>query len=61
MLVDAYVNLSSLSNKAGCFGKLLVCLPAAHQGGKLLATYEGQTKEFLTETSSLWGYSYVAW
>ncbi|CAD6588710.1 MAG: hypothetical protein ASARMPRED_003700 [Alectoria sarmentosa] len=45
----------------GCLGKLLIRLPAAHEGGDLLATYGGETKTFSTETSCFWGYSYFAW
>ena len=51
----------SVSNVEGCFGKLLICLPATHQGGTLLASFEGETKKFLTKTPGPWGYSYVAW
>lgn len=50
-----------ISHVVGCFGRLMICLPAAHIGGKLLLAYGGEVKDFSTETSSSWGYSYIAW
>ena len=59
--IASIADLDSFSNVAGCFGKLIICLPAAHRGGKVLLEYGGDVEEFVTEGSSLWGYSYLAW
>ena len=53
--------VGSIPNAVNSFGKLLVCLPAIHFGGHVLLSYDGKTEEFSTETSSHWGYSYIAW
>ena len=57
----SFAKLSSAPTAEGCFGKLLICLPADHRGGNLRFTYGGEKKKILTETFSPWGYSYVAW
>ncbi|KAM0799822.1 hypothetical protein BDR22DRAFT_933360 [Usnea florida] len=44
-----------------CFGKLLICLPAAHRGGSLRLKHIGEKTKVFTENSSDWSYSYVAW
>lgn len=50
-----------MSDGVDCVGKLLICLTASHDGGHLLFTHGGETKELVTETSCRWGYSYVTW
>ena len=54
-------DLNRIQKVPGGFGKLLICLPAAHEGGSLSTRYRGVVKEFKTETSCRWSYSYVAW
>ena len=54
-------NIGRITNAVNSFGKLLICLPATHRGGSLLFSYDGKTKIFTTETTSRWGYSYIAW
>lgn len=60
--IASSVNMGRIPDAVGSFGKLLICLPGTtHGSGNLLLSYDGKTKAFKTDTSSRWGYSYIAW
>ena len=50
------------SGKAdGMFGTLVVSLPSKHEGGDVVASYEGRSQTFSSSLGSDFGFSYAAW
>ncbi|EXJ72398.1 uncharacterized protein A1O5_04902 [Cladophialophora psammophila CBS 110553] len=45
----------------GMFGTLVICLPSPHEGGELIATFNGETKSIQTALNAEFDISYAAW
>lgn len=43
------------------FGTLVIALPSPHNGGQVVAKFGGQTRYLVTEKTSDYGFSYLAW